>query len=93
MMCFWVCLSGKSFTAKGMHVVELVGRKTMDMLATETGIEIEKDDRETEQDGREDQFSEEATFDRCFWIYGGPEQLEVRCFLSVLLFNRISSVI
>ena len=84
MMRFWVCQSGKAFTAKGMHVLELVGRETMDLLATETCIEIEKYDRETEQDGREEQFCEEATFDRCFWIYGGPEQLEVRCFLRVL---------
>ena len=63
MMCFWVCQSGKSFTAKGMHVLELVGRDTMDMLATKTCIEIEKDDRETKQDGHEEQFCEEATFD------------------------------
>ena len=39
---------------KGMHVLELVGRETMDLLAIETCIEIEKDDRETEQDGREE---------------------------------------
>ena len=59
-------------------MLELVGRETMDLLAIETCIEIEKDDREAEQYGREEQFCEEATFDRCFWIYGGPEQLEVR---------------
>ena len=92
-MCFWVCRSGKAFIAKGMHVLELVGRETMDLLATETSIEIEKDDKETEQDGHEEQFSEEATSDQCFWIYGGPEQIEVRFFISVLLFNRPSSVI
>ena len=40
----------------------------MDLLATETSIEIEKYDRETKQDGREELFSEEATFDRCFWF-------------------------
>ena len=62
MMCFWVCESGKAFTAKGMHVLELVGKETMDMLATEIGIEIEKDDKETEQDGHEEQFYEETTF-------------------------------
>ena len=78
MMHFWVCQSGKAFIAKGMHALELVGRETMDLLAIETCIEIEKDDRETEQDGREEHFCEEATFDRWFWIYGGPEQLEVR---------------
>ena len=63
MMCFWVCQSGKAFTAKGMHVLELVGRDTMDLLAIETCIEIEKDDRETEQDGHEEQLCEEETFD------------------------------
>ena len=93
MMRFWVCQSGKAFTTKGMHVLELVGRETMDLLATEKSIEIENDGRETKQDGREEQFFEEATFDQCFWIYGGPEQLEVRCFLRVSLFNRLSSVI
>lgn len=83
--------SGKAFTAKGMEVLELVGRETIDLLATETGIEIEKDDRLTKEGGGEEQFSEEATFDRCFWIYGGPEQLEELEALSnhyALLCNR-----
>ena len=93
MMRFWVCWSGKSFIAKGMHVLELVGRETMDLLATEKSIEIENDGRETKQDGHEEQFFEETNFDRYLWIYGGSEQLEVSCFLSVLLFNRLSSVI
>ena len=93
MIHFWVCQSGKAFTSKGMHVLELVGRETMDFLDTKTCIEIEKDDRKTEQDGREEQLCEEATFERCFWIYGGPEKLELRCFLRFLLFNRLSSVI
>ena len=30
-----------------------------------------------EEENDEDQLSEEVTFDRCFYIYGGPEQLEV----------------
>ena len=68
MMCFWVCQSGKAFTTKGTHVLKLVGRETIDLLATETGIEIEKDSRLTEQGGGEEQFSEEATLDRCFWF-------------------------
>ncbi|KAH9296751.1 hypothetical protein KI387_028433 [Taxus chinensis] len=83
--------SGKAITAKGMQVLEFVGRETIDLLATETGIEIEKDERETEQGGGEEQFSEEATFDRCFYIYGGPEQLEELEALSnhyALLCNR-----
>ena len=54
MKCFWVFQSGKSFKAKGMHVLELVGRETMYLLAIDTCIEIEKYDRETEKDGREE---------------------------------------
>ena len=68
MMRFWVCQSGKAFKTKGTHVLKLVGRETMDLLAIETDFEIEKDDKETEKDGHEELFSEEATFDRCFWF-------------------------
>lgn len=69
--------TGKAFTAKGMQVLELVGKETIDLLITETGIEVEKNSKETEQQTDEDQLYEEVTFDRCFYIYGGPEQLEV----------------
>ena len=69
--------TGKAFTAKGMQVVELVGKETIDLLITETGIEVEKNSILTEQQTDEDQLYEEVTFDRCFYIYGGPEQLEV----------------
>lgn len=69
--------TGKAFTAKGMQVLELVGKETMDLLITETGIEIEKSPNEVEEKAGEDQLFEEVTFDRCFYIYGGPEQLEV----------------
>ncbi|XP_057840239.2 uncharacterized protein LOC131050105 isoform X2 [Cryptomeria japonica] len=83
--------SGKALTAKGIQVLEFVGKETIDLLATETGIDIEKDEREIEQGETEEQFSEEATFDRCFYIYGGPEQLEELEALSnhyALLCNR-----
>ena len=53
-MHFWVFQTGKSFSPKGMHVLVLVGRETIDLIAIETCIEIEKDDRETEQDGHEE---------------------------------------
>lgn len=69
--------TGKAFTAKGMQVLEFVGKETMDLLITETGIEVEKNSKNAEQEGDEDQLLEEVTFDRCFYIYGGPEQLEV----------------
>ena len=69
--------TGKAFTAKGMQVLEHVGKETIDLLITETGIEVEKNSKETEQQTDEDQLYEEVTFDRCFYIYGGPEQLEV----------------
>lgn len=61
--------TGKALTAKGMQVLEFVGKETMDLLITETGLGNEKN---------RDQMIEEVTFDRCFYIYGGPEQLEVR---------------
>uniref|UniRef100_A0A2C9UFV4 DUF7798 domain-containing protein n=1 Tax=Manihot esculenta TaxID=3983 RepID=A0A2C9UFV4_MANES len=70
--------TGKSFTAKGMQVLEYVGKETMDLLITETEAD-------------EDRLLEEVTFDRCFYIYGGPEQLEELEALSshyALLFNR-----
>jgi hypothetical protein len=76
--------TGKAFTAKGMQVLELVGKETMDLLITETGIEVEKNSKEAEQQTEDDQLYEEVTFDRCFYIYGGPEQLEVT-FLSLKL--------
>ncbi|XP_059653936.1 uncharacterized protein LOC132300738 isoform X2 [Cornus florida] len=83
--------TGKAFTAKGMQVLELVGKETMDLLITETGIEVEKNQKESEEHVDEDQLFDEVTFDRCFYIYGGPEQLEELEALSnhyALLFNR-----
>ncbi|CAD5318612.1 unnamed protein product [Arabidopsis thaliana] len=78
--------SGKALTAKGMQVLEFVGKETMDLLITETGIGAEKDRVDFK-----DQVLEEVTFDRCFYIYGGPEQLEELEALAshyTLLFNR-----
>lgn len=63
-----------------MQVLEYVGKETMDLLISETGIEIEKARKEGDDQSDEDQLSEEVTFDRCFYIYGGPEQLEVTSF-------------
>ncbi|XAR72867.1 hypothetical protein NMG60_11019649 [Bertholletia excelsa] len=83
--------SGKAFTARGMQVLELVGKETMDLLINETGIEVDKNVSETHKKEDEDQLSEEVTFDRCFYIYGGPEQLEELEALSnhyAMLFNR-----
>ncbi|KAI9123437.1 hypothetical protein K1719_004737 [Acacia pycnantha] len=83
--------TGKAFTAKGMQVLEYVGKETMDLLINETGIEVEKADKEAGEQNEEDQTLEEMTFDRCFYIYGGPEQLEELEALSshyALLFNR-----
>lgn len=80
--------TGKAFTAKGMQVLEQVGKDTMDLLISETGILVDK-----KPDGNEDedQLLEEISFDRCFYIYGGPEQLEELEALSnhyALLYNR-----
>uniref|UniRef100_A0A0A0K6Q1 DUF7798 domain-containing protein n=1 Tax=Cucumis sativus TaxID=3659 RepID=A0A0A0K6Q1_CUCSA len=83
---------GKALTTKGMEVLELVGRETMDLLITETGIEVEKTSSESEPQAKEDHLEDdEVTFDRCFYIYGGPEQLEELEALSnhyTLLYNR-----
>lgn len=80
--------TGKAFTSKGMQVLELVGKETLDLLITETGIEVEKNSKPSEQEAEEDQLYEEVGFDRCFYIYGGPEQLEV-----IFLILRLSLVI
>ncbi|XP_038996310.1 uncharacterized protein LOC120120850 [Hibiscus syriacus] len=83
--------TGKAFTTKGMQVLEYVGKETMDLLISETGIEVENNAKGTEQPFDEDQLIEEVSFDRCFYIYGGPEQLEELESLSshyALLFNR-----
>ncbi|KAH0934761.1 hypothetical protein HID58_011878 [Brassica napus] len=69
-----------------MQVLEFVGKETMDLLITETGLGVDKN-----EEGFKDQTIEEVTFDRCFYIYGGPEQLEELEALSshyTLLFNR-----
>ncbi|THG01399.1 hypothetical protein TEA_021145 [Camellia sinensis var. sinensis] len=48
-------ICGKAFTTKGMQVLELVGKETMDLLITETGIEVDKKGAQAQDD--EDQFS------------------------------------
>lgn len=68
--------TGKVLTAKGMQVLELVGKEAMDLLISETGIEVDKHTKLSEGKIDEGQLFEEVTFDRCFYIYGGPEQLE-----------------
>ncbi|KAL0412525.1 UNVERIFIED_CONTAM: hypothetical protein Sradi_1454200 [Sesamum radiatum] len=83
--------TGKAFTAKGMQVLELVGKETMDLLISETGIHTEKNSKKSDGLIDDDQLFEEVTFDRCFYIYGGPEQLEELEALSnhhALLYNR-----
>ncbi|KAK4724361.1 hypothetical protein R3W88_027140 [Solanum pinnatisectum] len=83
--------TGKTFTAKGMQALELLGRETMDLLISEIGMDIDKSSKEVEGKIDEDQFFEEVTFDRCFYIYGGPQQLEELEALSnhyAMLFNR-----
>ncbi|CAN6685793.1 unnamed protein product [Malus baccata var. baccata] len=83
--------TGKAFTSRGMQVLELVGKETLDLLITETGIEVDKNSTLSEKETGEDQLYEEVGFDRCFYIYGGPEQLEELEALSshyALLFSR-----
>lgn len=52
----------------------------MDLLISETGILV---DRKSDGTVDEDQLFEEISFDRCFYIYGGPEQLEVFTSLKI----------
>ncbi|KAJ4827424.1 hypothetical protein Tsubulata_011073 [Turnera subulata] len=83
--------TGRAFTAKGMQVLEYVGKETMDLLITEAGIDVEKNSKSSDKETVEDQLLEDVTFDRCFYIYGGPEQLEELEALSnhyALLYNR-----
>ncbi|KAI3774753.1 hypothetical protein L1987_49315 [Smallanthus sonchifolius] len=83
--------TGRAFTAKGIEVLEYVGKETVDLLISESGMEIDKNAGESGHETEEDQLLEEVTFDRCFYIYGGPEQLEELEALSnhyALLFNR-----
>jgi len=83
--------TGKSFTARGLEVLERVGKETMEFIVEETGMEVDKGSTgEGDQQTEEEQF-EEVSFDRCFYIYGGPDQLEELEALSshyALLFNR-----
>ncbi|TKV91465.1 hypothetical protein SEVIR_9G098500v4 [Setaria viridis] len=83
--------TGRSFTARGMEVLERVGKETMEFIVEETGMEVDKGSAgEGDQQTEEEQF-EEVSFDRCFYIYGGPDQLEELEALSshyALLFNR-----
>ncbi|CAL9072838.1 unnamed protein product [Musa acuminata var. zebrina] len=82
--------TGKTFTTKGMEVLERVGKETMELLIAKTGLEFEKSPNEVHQEDDEEQL-EEVTFDRCFYIYGGPDLLEELGALSshyALLFNR-----
>ncbi|KAG5581588.1 hypothetical protein H5410_052215, partial [Solanum commersonii] len=58
--------TGKTFTAKGMEALELLGRETMYLLISETGMDVDMSSKEVEGKIDEDQFFEEVTFDRCF---------------------------
>lgn len=85
--------TGKSFTARGMEMLERVGKETMELIIDETGMEVEKGTGEGDQQTEEEPF-EEVSFDRCFYIYGGPDQLEELEALSshyALVFNRKKS--
>ncbi|KAD2394356.1 hypothetical protein E3N88_41333 [Mikania micrantha] len=68
--------TGRAFTAKGIQVLEYVGKETMDLLITESGMGTDKSARESGHETEEDQFLE-VIFDICFYIYEGPEQLEI----------------
>lgn len=84
---------GKALTARGLEVLEYVGKEAIDLIATEAGIQLEEDPKQVDGDVIQDDehFVDDVTFDRCFYIYGGPEQLEELEALSnhhMLLCNR-----
>lgn len=68
-------------------MLELVGKETMDLLISETGIEVEKISKGADGKADESQLFEEVTFDRCFYIYGGPDHLEVTFLSSKFIFS------
>lgn len=91
---------GKGFAEQGMKMLEYVGKETVDILAQETGIELEKEEDSekvkkapVEEEAEEYVPEEEiVNFDHCYYIYGGPEHLEELEALSShheLLCNRI----
>lgn len=57
-------------------MLERVGKETMELLIAETGLDVEKSPKKADQHVNDEPF-EEVTFDRCFYIYGGPDHLEV----------------
>lgn len=85
--------SGRELTVKGIRALEYVGRETLDILASETGFDLETDEKVSEEEitGEVESYTEDVTFDRCFYIYGGPEHMEELEELSnhyTLLCNR-----
>lgn len=56
-------------------MLERVGKETIELLIAETGLDVEKSPKKADQ--LVDEPFEEVTFDRCFYIYGGPDHLEV----------------
>ncbi|KAM0012902.1 hypothetical protein Hdeb2414_s0047g00748851 [Helianthus debilis subsp. tardiflorus] len=80
--------TGRAITAKGIEVLEYVGKETVDLLITESGMEVDKNAGEGGNGTEVDQLMEEVTFDRCFYIYGGPEQLEV--YIYIYFINLIT---
>ncbi|KAG0495212.1 hypothetical protein HPP92_006206 [Vanilla planifolia] len=73
--------ASKSFTSRGIQVLERVGKETIERLIAETGLEVEKSPKKADQHVDEEPF-EEITFDRCFYIYGGPDHLEEKSKLA-----------
>ncbi|KAL7605455.1 hypothetical protein Lser_V15G18478 [Lactuca serriola] len=69
--------TGRAFTAKGLQVLEYVGKEIVDLLIAESGMEVDKNGGEGGHGTEDDQLLEEITFNRCFYIYGGPEHLEL----------------
>ena len=66
-------------SSKAQELLEYVQKETIDIIVHETGIELEEDEAPIKDEPEEDtgEYIEEISFERCYYIYGGPEYLEV----------------
>ena len=70
-------------TSKAQELLEYVQKETIDIIVQETGMEVEGDEAPIGDEAEEEagEYIEEISFERCYYIYGGPEYLEVCCIL------------
>lgn len=66
-------------SSKAQELLEYVQKETIDIIIQETGIVLEEDETPIKDEPEEEtgEYIEEISFERCYYIYGGPEYLEV----------------